>query len=63
MTANASPIQVVRRRSAEHSALLSVYSTDRHFESTSDARIDLRCGSTVETQHPADPLDAFDGAR
>jgi hypothetical protein len=41
----------------------SVYSADRHFESASDALIDLRGGAMVEAQHPPEPLVAFDGAR
>ena len=43
--------------------VLFIYSADRHFESTRDARINLRSGAIIEAQHPAEPLGAFDGAR
>ena len=37
--------------------VLFIYSADRHFESTRDARIDLRSGAMVEAQHLVeDPL-------
>ena len=41
--------------------VLYIYSADRHCESTNDARIDLRSGAMVETKHPTEPLDAFNG--
>lgn len=34
----------------------SIYSADRHFESTSDSQINLRSGAMVEAQHPAESL-------
>ena len=34
-----------------HNPVLSKYSADRHSESTSGARIDLRCAAMVEAQH------------
>ncbi len=37
-----------------------IYSADRHFESTRDARIDLRRGAMVEAQHPTEALGAPD---
>lgn len=43
--------------------MLSKDSADLHFESTSDAGIDLRCGSMVETKHPAESLGVLDGVR
>ena len=43
--------------------MLYIYSTDRHFESTRDAGLDLRSGAMVEAQHSAGALGASDGAR
>ena len=40
-----------RDESKGRQTVLSIYSADRHFESTSDARIYLRCGAMVEAQH------------
>lgn len=36
--------------------MLFTYWADRHFESTSDSRIDLRSSAMVEAQHPAEPI-------
>ena len=42
--------------------VLSKNSADLDFESTSSSRIDLRGGTMVEAQHPAESLSAFDCA-
>jgi hypothetical protein len=43
--------------------VLYIYSADRHFEATSDLQINLRSDAMVETEHPAEALEALDGAR
>ena len=34
--------------------MLSKNSADRHFDSPSGSRIDLRCGAVIEAKHPAE---------
>ena len=48
--------------SQERMLVLSKYSADRHFDSMSGSRIDLRCGTMVEAQHSAESLGAPDRA-
>jgi hypothetical protein len=42
--------------------VLSKYSADRHCDSFIVSQSNLRSGSTVEAQHPAEALGARDGA-
>ena len=41
--------------------MLYKYSADRHFESMSDSKTNLRGCAMVEAQHAAEALAAFDG--